>query len=290
MHILVSAATASDLAETAEQSIDYLQKVIDYVISKAHIFVSAMIILIIGWYLTRFACKIVRHSLDKTRLDASVTSFINSLTKFGLRTLLAIIVINKLGVDTTSLIALLTSASLAIGLAVQGRLANFAGGVLLLIMKPFVVGDYIDDGNGHEGTVISIEIIYTRLLTANNEMVCIPNGKLADSPVTNLTNQESRRIDFPVSISYDENIDRVRTVLLNVASECQTLSKTHESLVFVQDFDSSSVRVVLRVWAITDKYWETRFEIREAIKKAFDAEGIEIPYDHMDVNLINPEK
>ena len=290
MHILVSAATASDLAETAEQSIDYLQKVIDYVISKAHIFVSAMIILIIGWYLTRFVCKIVRHSLDKTRLDASVTSFINSLTKFGLRTLLAIIVINKLGVDTTSLIALLTSASLAIGLAVQGSLANFAGGVLLLIMKPFVVGDYIDDGNGHEGTVISIEIIYTRLLTANNEMVCIPNGKLADSPVTNLTNQESRRIDFPVSISYDENIDRVRTVLLNVASECQTLSKTHESLVFVQDFDSSSVRVVLRVWAITDKYWETRFEIREAIKKAFDAEGIEIPYDHMDVNLINPEK
>lgn len=290
MHILVSAATASDLAETAEQSIDYLQKVIDYVISKAHIFVSAMIILIIGWYLTRFVCKIVRHSLDKTRLDASVTSFINSLTKFGLRTLLAIIVINKLGVDTTSLIALLTSASLAIGLAVQGSLANFAGGVLLLIMKPFVVGDYIDDGNGHEGTVISIEIIYTRLLTANNEMVCIPNGKLADSPVTNLTNQESRRIDFPVSISYDENIDRVRTVLLNVASECQTLSKTHESLVFVQDFDSSSVRVVLRVWAITDKYWETRFEIREAIKKAFDAEGIEIPYDHMDVNLINHEK
>lgn len=227
MHILVSAATASDLAETAEQSIDYLQKVIDYVISKAHIFVSAMIILIIGWYLTRFACKIVRHSLDKTRLDASVTSFINSLTKFGLRTLLAIIVINKLGVDTTSLIALLTSASLAIGLAVQGSLANFAGGVLLLIMKPFIVGDYINDGNGHEGTVISIEIIYTRLLTANNEMVCIPNGKLADSPVTNLTNQESRRIDFPVSISYDENIDRVRTVLLNVASECQTLSKTH---------------------------------------------------------------
>ena len=290
MHILVSAATASDLAETAEQSIDYLQKVIDYVISKAHIFVSAMIILIIGWYLTRFVCKIVRHSLDKTRLDASVTSFINSLTKFGLRTLLAIIVINKLGVDTTSLIALLTSASLAIGLAVQGSLANFAGGVLLLIMKPFVVGDYIDDGNGHEGTVISIEIIYTRLLTANNEMVCIPNGKLADSPVTNLTNQESRRIDFPVSISYDENIDRVRTVLLNVASECQTLSKTHESLVFVQDFDSSSVRVVLRVWAITDKYWETRFEIREVIKKAFDAEGIEIPYDHMDVNLINPKK
>lgn len=290
MHILVSTTTASDLAETAEQSIDYLQKIVDYMISKAHILVSALIILIVGWYLTKFICKLVRHSLDKTRLDASVTSFINSLTKFGLRALLAIIVINKLGVDTTSLIALLTSASLAIGLAVQGSLANFAGGVLLLIMKPFVVGDYIDDGSGHEGTVMSIEIIYTRLLTANNEMVCIPNGKLADSPVTNLTHQENRRLDFPVSISYDENIDRVRTVLLKVAAGCPTLSKSKEPFVFVDDFDSSSVRVVLRVWALTDKYWDTRFEIREAIKKAFDAEGIEIPYDHMDVNLVNSEK
>ena len=120
MHILVSTTTASDLAETAEQSIDYLQKIVDYMISKAHI----LIILIVGWYLTKFICKLVRHSLDKTRLDASVTSFINSLTKFGLRALLAIIVINKLGVDTTSLIALLTSASLAVGLAVQGSLAN----------------------------------------------------------------------------------------------------------------------------------------------------------------------
>ena len=276
MHILVSTTTASDLAETAEQSIDYLQKIVDYMISKAHILISALIILIVGWYLTKFICKLVRHSLDKTRLDASVTSFI--------------IVINKLGVDTTSLIALLTSASLAIGLAVQGSLANFAGGVLLLIMKPFVVGDYIDDGNGHEGTVMSIEIIYTRLLTANNEMVCIPNGKLADSSVTNLTHQENRRLDFPVSISYDENIDRVRTVLLKVAAGCQTLSKSKEPFVFVDDFDSSSIRVVLRVWALTDKYWDTRFEIREAIKKTFDAEGIEIPYDHMDVNLVNSEK
>ena len=121
-------------------------------------------------------------------------------------------------------------------------------------------------------------------------MVCIPNGKLADSPVTNLTHQENRRLDFPVSISYDENIDRVRTVLLKVAAGCPTLSNSKEPFVFVDDFDSSSVRVVLRVWALTDKYWDTRFEIREAIKKAFDAEGIEIPYDHMDVNLVNSEK
>ena len=121
-------------------------------------------------------------------------------------------------------------------------------------------------------------------------MVCIPNGKLADSSVTNLTHQENRRLDFPVSISYDENIDRVRTVLLKVAAGCPTLSKSKEPFVFVDDFDSSSVRVVLRVWALTDKYWDTRFEIREAIKKAFDAEGIEIPYDHMDVNLVNYEK
>ena len=287
MHILVSTTTASDLAETAEQSIDYLQKIVDYMISKAHILISALIILIVGWYLTKFICKLVRHSLDKTRLDASVTSFINSLTKFGLRALLAIIVINKLGVDTTSLIALLTSASLAIGLAVQGSLANFAGGVLLLIMKPFVVGDYIDDGNGHEGTVMSIEIIYTRLLTANNEMVCIPNGKLADSPVTNLTHQENRRLDFPVSISYDENIDRVKAVLLEAAHKSSFVLEDRDCTVFVANFDPSAVKITLRFWVKSEEYWNAKWEMQETIKKYFDENHISMPYDQLDVHVVN---
>lgn len=283
-----TAETVADLTETAEASIDYLQKLIEFLVDKAQLLVGALIILIVGLYICKFIRKVVRNSLKKTRLDASVAGFINSLTKYGLWALLAVIVINKLGVDTTSIIALLTSASLAVGLALQGCLSNLAGGILLLIMKPFVVGDYINDGCGHEGTVTAIEIIYTRLLTADNQSICIPNGKLADSSVTNLTHQTSRRIDFEVGIDYGENIDHVRSVLLETASKSPYPDTSNPPQVFVTSFDSSSVKIVLRIWCATDNYWPAKFEIQEAIKKAFDEEGITIPYEHMDVNIIHP--
>lgn len=286
MQILFAAAAESELAETAKKSIDFIEKLTAFLADKAQILLSALIILVIGWYICKFICKIIRSSLERSRLDASVTSFINSMTKFGLRALLAIIVITKLGVDTTSIIALLTSASLAIGLAVQGSLANFAGGVLLLIMKPFSVGDYINDGCGHEGTVVAIEIIYTRLQTADNQTVCIPNGKLADSSITNLTHQTTRRADFEVGIAYNENIDRVRAVLLEVAQKSAYIDTASDPQVFVSSFDASSMKMVLRIWCATENYWPARFEIQENIKKAFDANDIEIPYEHLDVNIL----
>lgn len=286
MQILFAAAAESELAETAKKSIDFIEKLTAFLADKAQILLSALIILVIGWYICKFICKIIRSSLERSRLDASVTSFINSMTKFGLRALLAIIVITKLGVDTTSIIALLTSASLAIGLAVQGSLANFAGGVLLLIMKPFSVGDYINDGCGHEGTVVAIEIIYTRLQTADNQTVCIPNGKLADSSITNLTHQTTRRADFEVGIGYNENIDRIRAVLLEVAKKSAYIDTASDPQVFVSSFDASSMKMVLRIWCATENYWPARFEIQENIKKAFDANDIEIPYEHLDVNIL----
>lgn len=283
----IETTTAEELMASAEPTIDYFEKVIDYLINKAHILVGALIILIVGWYICKFISKIIHNSLERSKVDPSVSSFINSLTKFSLRTVLAIIVITKLGVDATSIIALITSASLAIGLALQGSLANFAGGVLLLIMKPFTVGDYINDGNGHEGTVIAVEIIYTRLVTADNQTICIPNGVLADSTITNVTRQEKRRSDFEVGIDYGENIDKVRTVLLKVAEQSGYPLPDTPPQVFVSSFDSSSIKVVLRIWCATDDYWPARFAIQESIKKAFDEEGISIPYEHMDVNIIN---
>lgn len=288
MHFFLAASASVGLTETAEASIDYLQKLIEFLIEKSQLLVGALIILIAGLYICKFIRRIVSNSLEKTSLDASVAGFINSLTKYGLWTLLAVIVINKLGVDTTSIIALLTSASLAIGLALQGCLTNLAGGILLLFMKPFVVGDYINDGCGHEGTVTAIEIIYTRLLTADNQTICIPNGKLADSSVTNLTHQTSRRIDFEVGIDYGENIDHVRSVLLETVSKSPYPDTSNPPQVFVSSFDSSSVKVILRMWCATDNYWPAKFEIQEAIKKAFDEEGITIPYDHMDISIIHP--
>ncbi len=298
MHILFEAPATETLMETevpsaeemlksAEPTIDYLEKLMDFLIDKAHLIIGALIILVVGWYISKFICKIIRNSLERAKIDPSVASFINSVAKFGLRTVLAIIVVTKLGVDTTSIIALITSASLAIGLALQGSLANFAGGVLLLIMKPFTVGDYINDGCGHEGTVTAVEIIYTRLLTADNQAICIPNGKLADSTITNVTHQTTRRSDFEVGIDYGENIDKVRNVLLKVAAESAYPDPESPPQVFVSSFDSSCVKVVLRIWCATENYWPARFEIQEAIKKAFDAENINIPYEHMDVNIIN---
>lgn len=290
MHFFPAAATGKDLVESAEVSIDYLQKLIEFLADKAQTLIGTLIILIAGLYICKFIRKTISHSLEKTRLDASVAGFINSLTKYGLWALLAVIVINKLGVDTTSIIALLTSASLAVGLALQGCLSNLAGGVLLLVMKPFVVGDYINDGCGHEGTVTAIEIIYTRLLTADNQAVCIPNGKLSDSSITNLTHQTTRRVDFEVGVDYGENIDHVRSVLLGVAYKSSYPDSANPPLVFVSSFDSSSVNVTLRIWCATEDYWPAKFEIQEAIKKAFDDEGIIIPYEHMDVNIIQPSR
>lgn len=295
MHILFEPATeattefttAEDLVQSAEVSVDYLEKVIDYIIDKAHILISALIILIVGYYICKFIRKFVRNTLERSKVDSSVAGFINSLTKYGLYILLAIIVVTQLGVDATSIIALISTASLAIGLALQGCLSNFAGGVLILIMKPFTVGDYINDGNGHEGTVTAIEIIYTRLVTADNQAICIPNGKLADSTITNVTHQTTRRADFEVGIDYGENIDKVRNVLLKVAEQSTYPNPENPPQVFVSSFDSSSVKVVLRIWCATENYWPARFEIQEAIKKAFDAEQINIPYEHMDVNIIN---
>ena len=289
MHILVSTTTASDLAETAEQSIDYLQKIVDYMISKAHILISALIILIVGWYLTKFICKLVRHSLDKTRLDASVTSFINSLTKFGLRALLAIIVINKLGVDTTSLIALLTSASLAIGLAVQGSLANFAGGVLILIFKPFKVGDYIV-ACGDEGTVVGIDVFYTKLATVDNKMIVIPNGTLANSSVKNVSAMDKRRVDIQVGISYEADIAAAKSVLMEIIEKDGNILKDKPINVFVASLDASQVTLETRVWVSSDKYWDTKWALTEQYKLALDAAGIEIPFNQLSVTIKGMEE
>ena len=289
MHILVSTTTASDLAETAEQSIDYLQKIVDYMISKAHILISALIILIVGWYLTKFICKLVRHSLDKTRLDASVTSFINSLTKFGLRALLAIIVINKLGVDTTSLIALLTSASLAIGLAVQGSLANFAGGVLILIFKPFKVGDYIV-ACGDEGTVVGIDVFYTKLATVDNKMIVIPNGTLANSSVKNVSTMDKRRVDIQVGISYEADIAAAKSVLMEIIEKDGNILKDKPINVFVASLDASQVTLETRVWVSSEKYWDTKWALTEQYKLALDAAGIEIPFNQLSVTIKGMEE
>ncbi len=279
--------SAEQLQETVKESLDILAQLKEALTGKMYLLIVSLIILVIGWNLINFVCHIVRKSLDRSRLEDSVSGFIFSFVKIGLRILLFIVIIATLGVNMTSIVALFTSAALAIGLALQGSLANFAGGILILVMKPFVVGDYINDGNGHEGTVTAIEVIYTRLLTIDNQTIWIPNGKLADSTIRNSTQSGSRLIDFTVSIGYDEDIDRIRPLLLKAAANCEYVRHDQEPFVFVQEFASSSVLMTLRVMVNPADYLTVKYFIQEEIKKIFDAEGVTIPYEHMDVNIIS---
>ena len=294
MAVFKAPATAESMAETlvettenaSENVFEIGTKLIDILVSKASAIVGALIILVIGWYFVGWFCKIIKKSLDRSQMDASVSGFINSGVKFGLRILLGIMVVTKLGVDTTSIIALITSASLAVGLALQGSLANLAGGVLILIMRPFKVGDYIKDGSGHEGTVESIEIIYTRLRTADNQIVCVPKGGLAATTITNVNREETRRIIFNVSIDYAEDIDVVRDVLLGIAEAHPYIDKVDKPPFFyVDSLGESAVNVALRIWCPTENYWDVKWDMNEMIKKTFDANGIKFPYNHLDVTV-----
>lgn len=270
-----------------------LEKILDSLFSKlANLggnLLTAALVAVVGWYIIKLITKAFSKILFRSKLDDSVASFLTSLLRMVLRILLVIIIITTLGVDVTSILALIGSAGLAVGLALQGCLSNFAGGVLILILKPFKVGDYIIDSNGNEGTVTSIDIIYTRLLTADNRAIVVPNGALSNATVMNNTNESVRRIDFNVAVDYSENIDKVKKILLELAMTDEFVLKDREYSSFVNKFDPSAINMTLRVWVNTEDYWTAKAEIQEMIKLAFDRNDIVIPYDKLDINITNPE-
>lgn len=281
-------------AVTEPEAVTRLEKILDKLFEKLSALgsnlLTAALVAIIGWYIIKFIVKAFSKLLFRSKLDDSVASFLTSLTGMVLKILLIIIVITTLGIDVTSILALVGSAGLAIGLALQGCLSNFAGGVLILILKPFKVGDYILDGNGNEGTVTSIDIIYTHLLTADNRAIVVPNGALSNATIMNNTEQEVRRIDFNVSVDYSENIDKVKRILLELAQNDEFVIKDDETRpysAFVNKFDSSAISMTLRVWVTTADYWTAKAHIQEMIKMAFDKNDIVIPYDKLDVNITN---
>ena len=199
-------------------------------------------------------------------------------------------IMSQLGIETTSFIAVMTSASLAIGLAFQGSLSNFAGGVLLLIMKPFKVGDYIiEAAGGREGTVERIDISYTTLITPDNRKIIIPNGGLSNSSLINVTSLPKRRVDFSIGISYSSDIALAKRILEEIGKEHELVLDNEEIFVFVQELADSSVVMGLRVWCSTNDYWTVKFDVNERIKNRFDEEGIEIPFNQLVVHMEQSE-
>ena len=248
--------------------------------------IVAIIVLLIGSRIIKFLLKLIRKSLDRSKVEAGVVTFLCSLVKYSLYFVLAMIILAQFGVTTSSVVAVLGSAGLTLGLALQGSLSNFAGGVLILLLKPFVVGDYIIDGvTGQEGTVSSITIFYTKLLTIDNRMILIPNGTLSNSSITNVTHMEKRRIDLLIGVSYEANLAKTKQVLLDVVKSEDKILPGEPVDVYVSELADSSVQMGVRAWVKTEDYWPIRWKMTEDIKNALDANGISIPYPQMDVTV-----
>lgn len=297
MRWLATVADSPELATQINENIEnvtqqisrtqeYIDKYLPVAISFGLRLLLTIILFIVGSRLIKVVRKIVRRSMERTGADMGVIQFMDSLIKLLLYFLLIMFLADGIGVDTTSVMALVGSAGLTIGLAFQGSLSNFAGGVLILLIKPFKVGDYIIYTSGNlEGKVTKIEMFYTTLFTIDNKKVVIPNGTLSNSSLINVTAEDKRRIDITVGVSYTANLKLAKEVCLNLLAAQPAVLQDQNNMVVVDDLADSSVNLKICCWVSAEDYWSTRWELIEKIKLAFDENGIEIPFNQLDVNL-----
>ena len=275
-----------EAVKQVNQLTQYVQDSIPGLITFGLKVLAALVAFFIGRLVIRWIRKIVRRSFERSGADKGVEQFVDSLLKYGLYALLVFSLISSLGFDTTSVAAVLASGGVAIGLALQGSLSNFAGGVLILLLKPFVVGDYIIvDTNGKEGTVKEIQIFYTKLSTIDNKTIVIPNGMLTNNSITNATAKDERQLDLRVAISYDADIRQAKSVIENLLIKDECIIKNEQINVFVHELADNAVVLGIRAWVKNEEYWETRWRLLEEIKLLLDENGIEIPYPQMTVHM-----
>ncbi|MGL5382660.1 MAG: mechanosensitive ion channel family protein [Culicoidibacterales bacterium] len=243
-----------------------------------------LVVLSIGWRLIGHFMKIFVKLLQARATDETLVVFLEAIFTSALRVVLILTAMGIVGLDTASLVALFASAGLAIGLAMQGSLSNFAGGVIILFLRPFKVGDFISDTT-HSGTVEAIKIFYTELLTVDNKVVFIPNGSLANGSITNYTARDTRRLDFTFGISYQTDINQARTIINQVLAQHPDVLSDPAPFIGVREHASSSVNLVVWVWCPTSTYWATYYDVIEQVKIAFDAANVEIPFPQLDVHM-----
>ena len=239
--------------------------------------IMAIILLLVGTYLIRFINRMVRKFFKTKDYDPSLETFAQSLISIGLKIVLFVLVITQLGVQSSSLVAIIGAAGLAIGLALQGSLSNFAGGVLILLFKPFKIGDFIS-AQGVDGTVKEISIFTTKVKTFGNQLAIIPNGQLSNNNIINYNAEDTRRDKIDVGIGYGSNIKKAKDIMLSICEENDAILKNPKPEVYVGELADSSVNLTLRFWANNDVFWAAHFHVLEEIKHRFDAEGIEIPF------------
>ncbi len=256
-----------------------------YVLSYGMKLLLAIILLLIGFWIIKKVVNGIHKILTSKNIDPTLIPFVKSLLSVTFKALLLISVISYLGIPMTSFVALLGAAGLAIGMALSGTLQNFAGGVILLILKPFKVGDFIE-AQGYMGVVNEIQIFNTIITTTDNKRVIIPNGGLSTGALTNYTAEPTRRVDLTFGIGYSDDIDKARNVILDVINKNDSILKEPAPFIGVVELADSSVNLVTRVWTETASYWDVFFYMQETVKKDFDKQGISIPFPQHDVHMI----
>ena len=264
----------------------FFGKFMDKIIGFLPSLIGAIIVLFVGVWICRLIRKFVRRLMIARSVDITIQNFVNELLRWVLYIILFLTVIQKVGVPVSSFLGALAAAGVAIGLALQGSLSNFAGGIMLLILKPFRIGDSIE-AKGHIGTVERIGMFYTTLIKFGNERVIIPNGPLFSDNIINYSQNTTRRDNIIVGIGYGSDLKKAKEILYRLAKECPTALQEPPAVVYVEELADSSVNLSLRIWSNTKNYLETRFYLIEQIKLTFDKEGIEIPFPQRDVHIIS---
>lgn len=248
--------------------------------------IIALILLIVSFKIINWIGKKIEKSPEKGKMDKTIAKVLAYIFKLGMKIVVAICLVGYVGIDTSGLAALVTSFGVCIGLAVNGAVANLAGGVVIILTRPFRVDDFIE-AQGHSGTVEDIHITCTRLRTGDNKVVYIPNGPLSSGTIVNYSEKETRRVDFTFSIGYSDDFEKAKKIITDICSAHELVLKDQPIFVRVSAHGASSIDLVTRVWVNSGDYWTVNFDIIEAVKTAFDKEGIEIPFNQLDVHVKN---
>lgn len=284
LSFLLLAAQAAPNTEDGLSKFQYLmERLINWGVETGGRIIGAVLIFIIGRLLISFLNKMVARLLVKRKVELSIQSFVRSLINILLTVLLIVAVIGKLGVETTSFAALLASAGVAVGMALSGNLQNFAGGLIVLLFRPFKVGDFIDS-QGVSGTVREIQIFHTILTTPDNKVIYIPNGALSSGTVTNYSREDTRRVEWVIGVEYGENFDKVESTVRRMLAEDGRILTTPAPFVALHALADSSVNVIIRVWVKSADYWDVYFDMNKNIYSVFNQEGIGFPFPQLTVH------
>ena len=283
MPLLTLLATAQAGTESIDKVQQLLQKLLDWGINAGGHIIGALLIFLIGRFLIGILNKMLARILERRHVDAGIQSFTKSLVNILLTVLLIVAIVNKLGVETTSFAALLASAGVAVGMALSGNLQNFAGGLIVLLFRPYKVGDWIES-QGESGTVREIQIFHTILTTADNKVVYIPNGALSSGTIVNYSREDTRRVEWIIGVEYGENFDKIEDVTRRIIAADNRILDTPTPFIALHALDASSVNIVIRVWVKSEDYWGVYFDINKTIYAVYNKEGIGFPFPQLTVH------